>query len=301
MSLPLENLDAKTFEQLVGEAKKRIPIYAPQWTDHNLHDPGITLIELFAWLMEMQIYRLNKVPDDALWTFLRLMGIQKASETEANGIQTLDQAVMWARKDMKTVTRAVTSEDYETLALALNSPGGDVARVKAIPRYHPRQHQDVPGLVTVVVVPASGSPGLDFLNAVYRHLDQHRLLSTQLFVTLPRYVEVGVQAVVTIKPEYLGHTIENKVKERLDRFLHPLTGGIEGKGWPFGRPVYISEMYEVIDGVEGVDYVRTGSLRLKRNNEEWQESDIPIPRHGLVRAGSHVITAGEDRGNGDTY
>jgi hypothetical protein len=46
MSLPIPDLDDKTFEELVEEAKKLIPLYAPEWTDHNLHDPGITFIEL---------------------------------------------------------------------------------------------------------------------------------------------------------------------------------------------------------------------------------------------------------------
>jgi hypothetical protein len=46
---------------LVQEARALIPRRAPAWTDHNVHDPGITFIELFAWLVEMQLYQLNRV------------------------------------------------------------------------------------------------------------------------------------------------------------------------------------------------------------------------------------------------
>ena len=74
MSLPITNLDDKRFDQLVEEARKYIPIYAPQWTDHNLHDPGITLIDLFSWLTEMQLYSLNKVTDRHLLKYLALLG-----------------------------------------------------------------------------------------------------------------------------------------------------------------------------------------------------------------------------------
>jgi hypothetical protein len=83
MSLPLENLDDKTFEELVKEAVSRIPLYTPDWTDHNVHDPGITLIELFAWLVEMQIYRLNRISDKSYRKFLKLMGIPKLKPARA--------------------------------------------------------------------------------------------------------------------------------------------------------------------------------------------------------------------------
>jgi hypothetical protein len=283
MALLLENLDNKTFEQLVEEAKKRIPIYAPEWTDFNLHDPGITLIELFAWLTEMQVYRLNKVTDESYRTFLKLVGIPEA--------QDLEPAVLSARKEMKAVSRAVTPDDYETLAL--NTPVVKVARAKAVPRYHPNQYQEVPGVVTVIAVPGAEIQDSEFLEAVFNHLDHYRLLTTRLFVTLPFYITVSVKASVVIKPEYLESTVAGKVKEALDSFLDPLSGGKDGKGWPFGRTVYVSEIYEVIDGVEGVDYVETGTVNLKKEDKQWQDADIPIPRHALVCSGSHMITAKE--------
>lgn len=76
MSLPIPNLDDKTFSELVEEARKIIPIYAPQWTDHNVHDPGITFMELFAWLSEMQLYSLDFVSDAHLLKYLALLGMK---------------------------------------------------------------------------------------------------------------------------------------------------------------------------------------------------------------------------------
>jgi len=76
MSLPIPNLDDKTFSELVEEARKVIPIYAPQWTDHNVHDPGITFMELFAWLSEMQLYSLDFVSDAHLLKYLALLGMK---------------------------------------------------------------------------------------------------------------------------------------------------------------------------------------------------------------------------------
>ena len=62
MALPLHILDDRRYQDLVDEAKKRIPHYCPEWTDHNVSDPGVTLIELHAWMTEIMIYRLNQVP-----------------------------------------------------------------------------------------------------------------------------------------------------------------------------------------------------------------------------------------------
>ncbi|RPJ83661.1 MAG: putative baseplate assembly protein, partial [Acidobacteria bacterium] len=75
MPLPIPNLDDKTFEQLVEEARALIPRFTKEWTDHNIHDPGITFIELFAWLAEIQNYRLNQVTDKNYQQFFKLIGL----------------------------------------------------------------------------------------------------------------------------------------------------------------------------------------------------------------------------------
>jgi hypothetical protein len=76
MSLPKPQLDDKTFAQLMEDAIKLIPRYAPEWTDFNKHDPGITFLELFAQLTEQQRYYLDRVQDSSLLKFLKLLGVQ---------------------------------------------------------------------------------------------------------------------------------------------------------------------------------------------------------------------------------
>jgi predicted phage baseplate assembly protein len=76
MALPAPNLDDLRFQRdLVDEARRRIIRYCPEWTDYNLSDPGITLIELFAWMTEMLVYRLNRVPEKNYVKFMELLGI----------------------------------------------------------------------------------------------------------------------------------------------------------------------------------------------------------------------------------
>lgn len=76
MVLPLPNLDDRRWIDLVEEGRALIPFYAPQWTDHNIHDPGITILELFAAIAEMDIYQLNRIPRDRKLKFLALIGVQ---------------------------------------------------------------------------------------------------------------------------------------------------------------------------------------------------------------------------------
>lgn len=77
MPLNAPNLDDLRFQaDLVDEARKRITRYCPDWTDYNVHDPGITLIELFSWMTEQMVYRLNRVPEKNYVKFLDLLGLQ---------------------------------------------------------------------------------------------------------------------------------------------------------------------------------------------------------------------------------
>ena len=76
MSLPVPNLDNRAFQDIVDEAKRLIPSFCPEWTNHNVSDPGVALIELFAWMSEMVIFRLNQTPDKLYTQFLNLLGVR---------------------------------------------------------------------------------------------------------------------------------------------------------------------------------------------------------------------------------
>ena len=83
MRLPEIELDDRDFQDLVYEARRRIARACPEWTEHNVSDPGVTLIELFAWMTEMTIYRLNRVPDKLHVKLLELLGIRLDGPTAA--------------------------------------------------------------------------------------------------------------------------------------------------------------------------------------------------------------------------
>ena len=81
--LPLPDLAARRWRDLVDEGVTLLPRYAPGWTDYNATDPGITLLELVAWLVEAGLYRADRVPDRHRRAFLRALGAQAAGAQPA--------------------------------------------------------------------------------------------------------------------------------------------------------------------------------------------------------------------------
>ena len=83
MTLPVPSLDDRRFQDLVDEAKRMIPTLVPEWTNHNVADPGVALIELFAWMSEQVVYRLNQVPDRLYVHLLNLLDVEPFPATAA--------------------------------------------------------------------------------------------------------------------------------------------------------------------------------------------------------------------------
>lgn len=87
MPLQLPVLDNRNFEQLLTEAKRRIPVYTEEWTNFDLDsDPGITIVQLFAFLTENLLYRANRIPERNRLKFLQLLGIPLQQAAPAQGI-----------------------------------------------------------------------------------------------------------------------------------------------------------------------------------------------------------------------
>ncbi|MBQ0901099.1 putative baseplate assembly protein [Micromonospora sp. U21] len=83
MTLPVPHLDDRAFLDLVTEARERIRQSCPAWTDLSAHDPGMALVEAFAHLTEVMIYRLNQLPEKAYVSFLNLLGVARHAPTAA--------------------------------------------------------------------------------------------------------------------------------------------------------------------------------------------------------------------------
>src|SRR6266536_3410501 len=92
MPIPSPNLDDRTFQQLLDEAKLIVQQKCPGWTDQSPSDPGMVLLEAFAYLTETMIYRLNLLPDKVFREFLRLIGVKLRPPSAAGVELTMSRA-----------------------------------------------------------------------------------------------------------------------------------------------------------------------------------------------------------------
>lgn len=295
MPLRIPSLDDRTFEQLVAEGRSLIPRYTPLWTNHNPSDPGITLLELFAFLTETAIFQLDQVPAATLDAFLRL--VEDGSDDR---VATLEERTVSALSALATPVRAVTDADFERL---VREAGGRQAT--PIARTAFRTHRDAacastdrpdeaPVAAVVIVVPdrqddPAPAPDEALVAAIFSDLTRHRLIATCLHVVGPTYVEVGLEATVVRRP---GSGLSGATLDRLiSDFLHPLRGWFDGTGWPFGRDVYFSELFQLLEQHPQVDHVE--DLILTGVGGAVVPPELggrAVPENGLIRVGRVATT-----------
>ncbi len=208
--------------------------------------------------------------------------------------ESVDDAKLRAPSELKSRSRAVTAEDYT--ALAEEAPGANVGRACALPLTHPRfPDAQIPGVVTVVVVPnAPGpkpTPNEATLAAVCAYLNAHRVVTTELYVAPPTYREVQIRADIVGAPDVDLAAVRDAVVARLDRYFHPLVGGDDGTGWPFGGTIFYSSVYREIFAVPGAERVRDNDLTILIDGNEAEPCrDVPIGNGVLLFCGEHSIT-----------
>jgi hypothetical protein len=267
MSMTLPNLDDVTWEQLNEEARSLIPAYAPDWTNFNPSDPGITLLELLAYFTEMLLYRANRIGDEQRLRFLCLLNGPGWKLTGS-----LEDERRRSLLALSAPLRAVTAADFEALAIAAEhskpSPtttqpkSGRIARAKCLPDRNLEAadatvyNSPAPGHVSVVVVPRHGAElPKSVLHTVKQTLDAAKLITTRVHVVPPIYVTFYVRITLINLRQASADSVKEAAIDRLMDFFDPLRGGPDQKGWPFGRNIYVSELYRLLGQIPGVDYV----------------------------------------------
>jgi hypothetical protein len=272
MPIQLPNLDDRNYDDLVAEAISLIPRYAPGWTNYNASDPGITLIELFAYFTEMLLFRLDRIGRENKINFLRLLlgsaGVVE-SELQDCSIEDIERRIQQAVLGLKQQQRAVTCEDYEYLAkqAVLRVCGEDHAfRVRCVEGKNlaasgSARDVDCPGHISLIVVADRDKIPVSYaqlLLEVHNDLESKRLLTTRLHIIRPCYVWIALS--VSIKPrlDVSWESVKQSVLDKLNHSFSPVAGGgPDNMGWPFGRNLYLSEIYAALEHVPGVDYIDT--------------------------------------------
>ena len=266
MPLTLPNLDDLTWEKLVEEGRSLIPAYAPEWTNHNVADPGITLVELFAYLSEIMIYRLNRVSEANLRTFLKLIyGPEWAQHAGNLGHHDLELQRRKVLSDQRRLHRAVTSADFEAIAIAASLEQRSTERViqarclagmNLAQEGIPFEKAAAPGHVSVVLLTENHlEPTEQMRKTVSAALDRARLLTSWVHVVGPRYVPVAVRLKITVTDGADPEVVRSLAMESLSRYFDPYHGGAQESGWPLGRSIFVSDIYAILARLPGVSFV----------------------------------------------
>jgi len=206
--------------------------------------------------------------------------------------ETLTDAKLRAPREIKSKERAVTAEDFELLAR--QTPGARVRRAKALPLVHPQfTGAQIPGAVTVLVVPDSDAPnpvpGPATLALVCAHLNQHRLLTSEVYVIPPPYRKIQIEADIIAKPEADLSEIKRGVETGLTNYFHPLKGGLTGTGWEFGGEIFYSDVYRIVIQTPGVARLRDNQLVIFLDDERQT-----FCRDVQIRPGELLFSMGHD-------
>lgn len=208
--------------------------------------------------------------------------------------ETLEAARKRAPRSLRSRCRAVTAEDFEYLAQQV----AGIQRARALPLFHPGfPDVKVPGVVTVIVVPEADektpnpTPSEGTLRTVCAYLDPRRLLTTELYVIGPVYQQVEVRGEVVAADDADLAEVKQGVEKALLDYFHPLKGGEEEQGWPFGGTIYYSRVYQRVFAVEGVRSIQTLTILLDR--EEFPAcTDVPIRPGALLYSTQHDLQVG---------
>ncbi len=217
-----------------------------------------------------------------LQTFVQGIDSVKNYEPATGGTdeESVADAKLRASLALKSNDRAVTLEDFQYLAT--QAPGANVKRAFAMALYHPNfPSGQIPGVVTVIVVPNSPSPNptpnQSTLKAVCVYLDAHRLLTSEIYVVGPVYRKITIQVQLVVSSSYDLAAVKNAVVANLATFFDPLEGGKDGTGWPFGGEVFYSDVYRVIIGTPGVQRIQDNQLLILLDDQMQQFCrDVPI-------------------------
>jgi predicted phage baseplate assembly protein len=164
---------------------------------------------------------------------------------------------------------------------------------------HVSLHESLPGLSVVERQPAVKQLQAQMTLApatkrrLEAHLDSRRLLTTRLDIHEPEYVWVMVTARVKVSEKAEPQRVRNDVLAALYRFLHPMDGGADGQGWPFGQPLTIDKVYALIQRVRGVEYATELQLfRIDMEHEQLlipSQEVIPLPTNGVFASYHHGV------------
>ena len=242
----------------------------------------------------IDVNTLNQIPN--------IVGKNVFAPSQGHDYEKVEDALARTRRSLNTPTRAVSSADYQYIAM--HTPGLRVARVEVLPSSQPRSN-----IVKMVVIPYYNSkipslPSQGFLRTMEKHINYHRLITTKVLVLSPIYVGLSINCTLELKSAFDSNVVMKKICDSLDDLLRPFyiraddkkaaVQGTESQGWSLGRAVYKSEIYAMIATVGGVGKILELSLVISKSGDQKtnydKDGNVVIGETSLVYLESCSIT-----------
>ena len=215
--------------------------------------------------------------------------------------ESLEAAMMRAPALLRSRERAVTEEDYEFLAR--QALPAAIGRVKCLQPRPAEAGRIAPGQVYVLVIPRIPHPNRflspeqlqpkeEDIQSLDAYLEDRRLLTTRLDIRSPAYYWVAAQVKLRAAPGVERTEVEKQVLARLYQFLNPLSGGSDGKGWPFGRHLFVSDIYQCLQGVPNIQFIRSVEMFNAKAGGAAQGDALEtmeLVSHGVIASGLHSV------------
>ncbi|MGB3714972.1 MAG: putative baseplate assembly protein [Candidatus Promineifilaceae bacterium] len=215
--------------------------------------------------------------------------------------ETLESAMMRAPKLLRSRDRAVTESDYEFLAK--EALPAAIGRVKCLQPRPAEAGRVAPGQIYVLVIPRVMNPDYYLdpkdlepdasdIYTLEEYLDDRRLLTTRLDIRAPAYRWVAVKVQLRASPGVAEESVEAAILARLYQFLNPLSGGSDGNGWPFGRELFVSDVYQCLQGTPDIQFVRNVEMYEAKPGgaaEGKAVETLEVVTHGVIASGIHQV------------
>jgi predicted phage baseplate assembly protein len=230
--------------------------------------------------------------------------VEKVSNREAaqggKDAESLENGKMRVPGYLRSLGRAVTASDFEYLTN--EAAPGQVGRAYCL--QPPLTNQGEIALLIIpriprlkgFIAPESLELSDELRQTIQEYLDERRLLSTRLDVTQPAYQWVETEVRFSVSQHYDFDKVREAVEARLFDFINPLIGGIDGKGWPFGRSLFVADVMAVLQTVPGVNFIRSVKLfpilyDRRQFTRGAEKAEIQVPAHGVIVSYQHNILA----------
>jgi len=276
MPIEIPNLDDRNFDQLLNETASIIERYFPEYTEIGPSDPAVAINELFCFLFDVAGYQLNRITPGARNNFAALLG------TGSDYGRPPEEALRRALSKISRIERAVTPGDIETIIKRASADGKLCSA--PVERVFVRLSPGKPVRIFIYQEEVRAAQREKNIRNLYSYLRRRSPLGTRLYITHANMhsIDIAAEMVKRRDSTVSSDKLAAEARSKLQSFFHPLRGGDEGRGWEFGKAVSRGDVYALLEGISGVDHVRSLYLKNSEENNYSSRDILPLDEGNLV-------------------